>query len=176
MKKITFFTMICAVLFACGEQPSETKPVFSVKILQNGELTSLINNSTIVIDEYEPASESTDDTFRFDGVIYSNQPFNLEVATTRNNFAIENKTKDELCIVICESAQEYVYDDQTGELKETVYPVAKNFSAEIKNTEQTFYTHCTPIAAGDHTITYNFYEKGKPDANIKVTVIYRYNK
>ena len=174
MKKFFYFSIITLCLFGCKPivQENET-PIFSVKILQNGELIPVVNDTTIIINDFNVIDEDKIE-FRFDGTIFPEEGFTLEVSTARNQFAVENKTTDELCIRVCKGAQEEVYDDDYNVI-DTIFPVTAIFDADIKDEQpQTFYAHCSPKVEGDHIITYDFHELGKPNANVKIKVIYRY--
>ena len=167
MKQFFYFSFIMLCLAACKTPKPKVEMPFSIEIMKNGSQISLVNNDTIVIEEFEVNGDG-DAQFSFGGPIFPDEEFIMEVNTTRNQFAVANQTFDELCIINCESAQSY---DEDGE---NVFPVSKNFSAQILG-EQKFYTHCSPSVAGDHIITYDFHKLGNPKANIKATVIYRYN-
>ena len=172
MKRFFYFSIIALCFLGCKHvEPQKETPIFKIAMLKNSVIAPLINNDTIVIEEF--SIYDGDVQFSFEGKIFSDEQFNLEVTTTRNTFAVENKTTDELCIHICEKTQYDTYDEN-GEFIETVYPVTKNFSAKISD-EQEFYTHCSPKVAGNHIITYDFHEKEKPNVKISVTVIYKYH-
>jgi hypothetical protein len=170
-----FYILPVAVLIFVSCKPvtpeKEDLPIFTMKILKNGEYQPLKNNETIIIDKYETPDDKIQ--FSFEGAIYTEEAFNLEVTTTRNDFAVQNRTTDELCIIQCETAQYDIRDDE-GNFVETVYPVTKNFNAAVNKAEQQFYTHCSPTVKGEHVIEYDFHEKEKPSAKIKVKVIYRF--
>jgi len=167
MKQFFYFSFIVLCLMACKPIEPKVEMPFSIEIMKNGSQVSLVNNDTIIIEKFEKNNDG-DIEFSFEGTIFPDEEFIIEVSTTREQFAVESKTFDQLCIVNCENAQSY---DEGGE---DVFPVSKNFSAKILG-EQKFSAHCLPSVPGDHVITYDFHKLGNPKANIKATVIYRYN-
>jgi len=169
MKKFFYFSVIALCFAACKPvEPTDETPIFTLKILQNGVLIPITNDTTVIIEEFE-VMEDGDIEFTFEGTIFPEEEFNLEVTTTRNDFAVQNHTFDKLCLIQCENAQFY---DEDGEW---VFPVTVNFNSKIKSEKpQTFEAHCLPAVEGDHIIIYDFHEQENPNAKIKVTVIYRY--
>ncbi|MDR1543975.1 MAG: hypothetical protein LBS50_06135 [Prevotellaceae bacterium] len=163
MKKFILFVAVCAVMFGCKKPPAPTNnPIFSVKYQSeaDGELVPMTNGQTIIFDEYINEELLGGDLFDFRGYIYSEESFDLVVTVTRETVP-ENST-DQFCILNC----------VTGNGMQT-----QDFTDYLTADETLFYGHFVPEqnVASESVVWYDFHEAGKPDAKIKVKVIYRYN-
>lgn len=157
MKKFFYSSIMALCLVACGVTPPEDTPIFTLKYYNaDGQLVDLYGGQTIEISKFDVVEGDEAPKLLFEGVLYCEESFNLEVKATRYHY--EN-TSDEFCLGQCVPGN--------GEAMQV-------FSASINQDETDFYAHFGANKSGDYKIDYDFYEKEKPNVKISITVIYKY--
>jgi hypothetical protein len=153
MKKIftTFFVLLAALSLQAALHLNYEKWVGDEKVV-----TEVTQNTTIIVTEYEWDEDFKEALMEVKGQLYSDETENITVTITRQSTGII----DQLC-----AAGNCVPGN--GELNQVC-----EFTVGTAAFQRSWYTHYTPMEAGEEVISYEFNDGVNP--TITLTINYSY--
>jgi hypothetical protein len=153
MKKIftTFFVLLAALSLQAALHLNYEKWVGDEKVV-----TEVTQNTTIIVTEYEWDEDMEEDLMEVRGQLYSDETENITVTITRQSMGII----DQFC-----AAGNCVPGN--GELNQVC-----EFVVGTMEMQRSWFTHYTPMEAGEEVISYEFNDSVNP--TITLTINYSY--
>lgn len=154
MKKIftTIFVLCAALNMQAALHLNYEKWVGDEKVV-----TEVTQNTTIIVTEYEWDEDMEEDLMEVRGQLYSDETENITVTITRQSMGII----DQFC-----AAGNCVPGN--GELNQVC-----EFVVGTMAMQRTWFTHYTPVVAGEEVISYKFNDSVNPA--ITLTIKYSYS-